>query len=78
MSSSSTGPGLLDRLRAAGRAVQRAVVWAGLLVLYLVGLGVVRAWMAVFHRSLLRDPPEPRWLPVSDPVLDPEASRRQS
>lgn len=71
-------PSLLDRLRAAFRAAQHAVVVTGLFFLYLAGFAMVRAWMGLFQRERLRSASAPRWLPATDPTFDLESSLRQS
>lgn len=58
------------RVRRIGTHIQSAVVWVGLLVVYLVGVGGTKLFTALFFRRYLRMfRPEPNvsyWIDVSD------------
>jgi hypothetical protein len=72
---------VIDRLKTFGRWVQGRVVTAGLVFLYLFGIGVTKLWVSVFHRRLLA-PLTPLentyWLEANGHEFDVNSSDRQS
>jgi len=72
---------LVDGVRAVGRRVQAAALQFLLVVLYAVGFGAVRLWLAAFQRRVLAGPAPDApsfWRPSEARTFDPATSRRQS